>query len=342
MPILDLENVEEVKRYEEFIKTSDFGHSMQSVNWAYVKDNWDRDYVYLEDNEGNIKAAMSILSIKNDGEHAFLYAPRGPVCNINDIETVNKLIEEARSIVKKHKGFLLRLDPEVRYSDQLYESLRENINAENYSIRSRNLQNEKAFSNPRNLMIFDINGRDIEQIMSDFTSKKRSAIKKTYRDGVQTRRIKFGDPNFQLGLDCFYELTEIMAERQGITYRPKDYFVRLFEAYDDAILYETFDEEEVLASGIVTFYNNKAFYLYSASSDNKRNKNAAKQMNIEAIKDTSERKMKEYDFGGVYSTDTSDGLYNFKHWFTGAEGLRELIGEIDIIYNQELYDNFIN
>src|SRR5699024_12273191 len=106
--ILDLENIKEVKRYEEFIRTSPFGHSMQSVYWAHVKNNWNRDYIYLEDERGNINAAMSILSIKNDGEHALLYAPREPVCNINDTETVNQLIEEARPIVKKHKGFLLR------------------------------------------------------------------------------------------------------------------------------------------------------------------------------------------------------------------------------------------
>ena len=82
MPILDLSNSEEVARYKEFVASSPYGHVMQSLNWAKVKNNWDSDYVYLQDDAGNITAALSILSVKNDGEHAFMYAPRGPVCDL--------------------------------------------------------------------------------------------------------------------------------------------------------------------------------------------------------------------------------------------------------------------
>ena len=74
MPILDLSNREAVVRYEEFVASSPYGHVMQSLNWAKVKDNWDSDYVYLQDDAGNITAALSILSVKNDGEQAFMYA----------------------------------------------------------------------------------------------------------------------------------------------------------------------------------------------------------------------------------------------------------------------------
>ena len=47
MPILDLSNSEEVARYKEFVASSPYGHVMQSLNWAKVKNNWDSDYVYL-------------------------------------------------------------------------------------------------------------------------------------------------------------------------------------------------------------------------------------------------------------------------------------------------------
>ena len=57
MPILDLSNSEEVARYKEFVASSPYGHVMQSLNWAKVKNNWDSDYVYLQDDAGNITAA---------------------------------------------------------------------------------------------------------------------------------------------------------------------------------------------------------------------------------------------------------------------------------------------
>ena len=98
MPILDLSNREAVVRYEEFVASSPYGHVMQSLNWAKVKDNWDSDYVYLQDDAGNITASLSILSVKNDGEQAFMYAPRGPVCDFKDIDTVKALVKEASPI----------------------------------------------------------------------------------------------------------------------------------------------------------------------------------------------------------------------------------------------------
>jgi len=341
VPILDTTNDENVKKYEEFIKTSPYGHSMQSVNWSHVKKNWESDYVYLEDDKGEIEAAISIISVKNDGEHAFLYAPRGPVCDINNIEIVNQLIEEARPIVEKHNGFLLRMDPEVPYSEELYDFINNNLASDNFSLRSRNIEDEESFSNPRIHMILDVEGRDFDQFMSDWKSNKRRVTRKTYRDNLKTRRISYEDETFSESLDTFYELTKIMAERQEISYRPKDYFERIFEAFDDAVLYETYDEEEVLSSCIVVFYNKKAFYMYSASSDNKRDKNASRQMIVEGIKDTTQKNMDEYDFGGVYNLDMKDGLYNFKRWFTGEKGINEFLGEIDIIYDQKLYDDFI-
>lgn len=229
MPILDLSNSEEVARYKEFVASSPYGHVMQSLNWAKVKNNWDSDYVYLQDDAGNITAALSILSVKNDGEQAFMYAPRGPVCDFKDIDTVKALVKEAAPVIEKRNGFVLRMDPEFAYDEEVLESYR-NAGIANLAITTRGAD-EHSFSNPRMNMIADISMGTHDDFLKTVKSKNKGKIKVPYKHGLETLRFHRGDPGFEQALDNFYELTKIMAKRQGITYRPKDYFVRLFNAY---------------------------------------------------------------------------------------------------------------
>ena len=78
MPVLDKSNAADVARYENFIKSSPYGRATQDMNWSQVKNNWESDYVYLEEN-GEIIAALSILSVEAVDDASFSYASRGPV-----------------------------------------------------------------------------------------------------------------------------------------------------------------------------------------------------------------------------------------------------------------------
>lgn len=338
MAILDKNDHLKVNQYENFIKTSPYGHMMQSVRWANVKNNWESDYVYVEDQEGNIKAAMSILSIKNDGEHSFMYAPRGPVCDIKDTSLVSELLEEAKKVVEKRKGFLLRFDPPVAYDEELLSEYK-NLHLQNLEIKTQGL-NEHSFSNPRINMIlqFEEMGPDY---LSYLSSKQRYKVKVSLKQQLAIRRIYKDSDDFTKALDNFYDLTKEMAERQGITHRPKEYFKRIFESYEDVILYEVIDEEhELLSSCIVIRYNKKAFYIYAASSNNKRDKRASAFMNYHALHDALKDGYEEYDMGGIFSKDASDGLYAFKKELLTKESIREFIGEFDLVYDQKLYEEF--
>lgn len=314
---------------------------MQSVNWSHVKSNWRADFVYLRAADGSIKAALSILSIANDGQHSFLYAPRGPVCDLADVELVSALIKEAQPVIEKHHGFLLRMDPEVTYSPDLVKMYAQ----AGFAVRSREIADPHAFSNPRINMVVNLSGRTEENLFETYPSKTKNKIRKPYKSGITTRLVSVGDDDFLKSLDEFYHLTEIMAQRQGITYRPKEYFIRLMHAFDDTKLFVTScdadGEREVLSSCIVVSYNRKSFYMYAASSNEKRNLRPNDQMNFEAIKYAISRGMSEYDMGGVYSTETDDGLYNFKHQFAGDEGIREMLGEIDFVIDEARYRDFV-
>ncbi|MDO5025028.1 MAG: peptidoglycan bridge formation glycyltransferase FemA/FemB family protein [Trueperella sp.] len=354
MPILDLNDSAQLRKYSDFVANSPHGHMMQSPNWAKVKNNWNADYVYLEDDRGEITAALSILSVSNDGETSFMYAPRGPVCALDDPEVFQELLREALPVVEQRRGFLLRIDPFVPYSESLVSSLEQiDVPGAQTIVRSRLPQDrtdvdqttwEHSFSNPRHNMIMEFNGRSYEDIFLELPSKHRNKLRKTYRDGLETKRFRAGDPGLAEALDTFYELTKVMAARQGITHRPKEYFARLLEAFDDAVLYQTSDSEDVLSSSILISYAGLAFYSYAASSNKngKRNLNAPFQNCMEQVKDSIAAGLLRYDLGGLYVFDRSDGLYAFKSKITGAEGLHEFIGELDLVFDDARYQQWIS
>ena len=142
-------------------------------------------------------------------------------------------------------------------------------------------------------------------------------------------------------VDIFYDLIEVMAERQGINHRPQTYYKRLLKAYPDARLYFIKHEDDYLAGSISIPYGKKVAYLYAATSNVKRNYRGGDLLIFEQIKWTHSIGKRYFDFGGVFSDDDNDGLYGFKKGFTGEEGLFKFIGELDVVYNEEKYQEYL-
>ena len=226
MPVLDKADKNKCEEYEEFVRNSPFTHAMQAPAWAKVKNNWISEYVYLEE-DGKITAAMSVLGIKAVDDKTFLYAPRGPVSDFYDVETTKKLIEEARPLFEKHNAFLLRLDPCVKDDKELVKKYRD------AGFTFRNDETEiHSFSNPRYEIMLTLKGKTEEELMAGFNSMTRRHIRASYKNGVTS---EWG--RSQAEIDRFFEHHKTMAERQGITYRPKEYFERLVEAFPEIRIY---------------------------------------------------------------------------------------------------------
>lgn len=340
MPILDLNDKKKVEEYDRFIETSPYGNMMQARAWSDVKNNWNHDYVYTEDEDGKINSALSILSIKNDGEHAFMYAPRGPVCDPSDINQIKRLLKEADPVVEKRSGFLLRMDPEALYSKELIAMYEKEGYVVNASLDDAS---KGTYSNPPYNMILHLEGMDREALCDSYKSRDRSLIRKTYRDGLYTNRIDKQEESFYEALEELNELMQTVADREDISLRNLDYLKRIAHAFEDVKIFETCHPEgEVLSSSLVVSYNKKSFYIYAGSSNNHRKLNASTQMNQEAIEYALDKGYLEYDMGGIFSTDAGkDGLYRFKRRFVRKDDYTRYIGEIDVVYNRDYYKEFL-
>lgn len=325
--LLDKKNETDVKRYNEFVRNSPYAKIEQDMNWAIVKNNWDSNYFYIEE-DGKIVAALSVISVfDNRFNKKLYYAPRGPVCDIKNIDLVKKLLFEARDYAKENDGFLLRIDPEIEYNEDIAKLYEENGIGFN--------RDPEISSQPLMSLVLDIKGRSVDEIFKNFSKNTRKAVRHSYRVGLTTR---VGDRS---DLKLFYDMIVVMSDRQGISHRPYEYFERIYDAFENNIrLSFTELEGEPLCASMLLSYGDKCFAIYGASNNKYRNMDQNYQINFEEVKYAVENGFKEYDMGGIFSTDKDDGLYAFKKKFT-EDNVKNWIGEIDLVIDEEKYNQFI-
>lgn len=329
MPILDKNNKEQVDKYNNFVKNYPGASVMQDLNWSKVKNLWKQEAVYIE-KDGKIVAAMTILLEKVPAIKSYLmYASRGPVCDINNVELINKLVREVDPIAKKYNAFLLKFDPEAIYDEKL-----EKVYANNgYKVLGKNVDKDDLIQ-PRYNMVLNIANKTEEELLKQFSEKTRYNIKLASKKGVN---VRFSN-DFE-DLKIFYELYKVTTVRDRIGCRAYEYFENLLKAYDktQVRVYIAEHENDKLSAAIALNYGGKLFYIYGASSNEKRNLMPNYLMQWEMIKWGLETNCTNYDFGGVLILDKENGLYKFKSGFCKQEGVTEYIGEIDKVYNNLVY-----
>lgn len=332
MPVVNLENKQQYQKYIHFLQTSPYATATQDIAWSEVKNNWEPLYVYLEE-AGEIIAAMSILMVRAVGEKRLAYCCKGPVCDPTDVELVDRIVNEAALHAKEQGAFVVRFDPEVLYDDALQKQYEDKC----YIVRGRNVSSHDT-TQPRLNMVLNIKDKTEEQLLAGFHTKTRYNIRLADRKGVT---VEYG--NSTEYVEQFYRLYEIMSKRQGITYRPYEYFERMANAYGSFVrIYLAKHENDIIATGFALSYGDKTWYVYGGSADEKRNLMAPYLVQWEMIKWGLEQGKDRYDFGGVFELDNSDGLYRFKKGFCYEDDYTEYLGEIDLVLDEEGYNTFTN
>lgn len=331
MPILNKEDTEMVKKVDTFLQNSMYSNLHQSFEWAKVKsDKWESAYVYVEE-KGEIVAAMLVLIRRIGRIFTMMYAPRGPVCDVTDIELVKKLVEEAKPLAKKYHAFVLKMDPTIPYEETLIETYQQNglkVKSECKSILE--------LMQPLRSMLLHIKGKTAEEVMMQYSSKTRYNVRLAQKKGVSVRWS-----TEEADLQTFYDLMKITAQRDGIVIRVYEYYKTILETYGDkARIYLAEYEGKALSGALTVKYGDKVSYFYGASSNENRNVMPNYLMQQTMIEWAIESGCSEYDFGGVFSTNKEEGIYRFKEGFCRQEGATRFIGELDKVYNTSLYIAF--
>ena len=337
MPVLDMNDAAAVERYQAFVRGSKFGQVTQDLGWAAVKNNWTPRYAYVENEAGDIIAALSMLLTDTPSGKKFAYASKGPVMDMTDLDLFDQLVQEAKLALAQDDAYLLRIDPEIAYSEDLDVQLRDR----GYQTRNRNVadQGMHATIQPRLNMVLDLTAKpDAQETLDLYPSKTKSKLKRPMRDGVTVRYA-----NDAAALDAFFETYGDMAERHGISHRPKAYFERMQAAFpgeDIMRIYIAERDGELLSTGIGFKYGDKIWYMYAGSMDGNIYY-APYAVQTAMIQWAMDSQVSLYDMGGISEASPEDGLFVFKRTFVKDEP-REYIGEIDVVLDDAVYQQLVD
>ena len=323
----------EMQKYEDFVKKHPKGHFAQSLKWAKLKKEWKHEIVTVEDENGNITGSMLLLIRKIPiFKSTIIYSPRGPVCDIHDEDTFTKLIKKAEQVVKKNKGFILKMDPDLLNSDMTFKNIAKN-NGFNIIEKLTNINN---ILQPRIVFRLDLKNKTEDDIFKAFHSKTRYNIRLASKKGVTTRIGKRED------IGQLEDLMKITGKRDGFPIRTKEYFEELYDVLGSdcvRILFADY-EGKPIACTLSFLYGDKVWYMYGASSNEHRNLMSTYLLQWEGIKWALENNCNIYDFRGICATNENtrnEGLYRFKKGFN--PDLVEFT-EIYKVYNHFMYFMF--
>lgn len=320
----------ELEEYEEFVKNHPKGHFAQSLKWAELKKEWKHEIVTVRDENGKIQAAMLLLIRKIPVfKNTIIYSPRGPVCDVHDEKLLSELIKKAEEVVKKNKGFLLQLDPDVPNNDMEFKKIVKN---NGFNVIEK-LTNLNKVLQPRIVFRLNLKNKTEDEIFKEFHSKTRYNIRLAMKKGVTIRVGNRED------IAEFEKLMEITGKRDNFPIRTKEYFEEIYDVLGKDNVRFLFAEYEgkPIAAVLDFLYGDKVWYMYGASSNEYRNLMSTYLLQWEGIKWALENKCNYYDFRGICAIDENtknEGLYRFKKGFN--PDLIEFT-EIYKVYNHFIY-----
>ncbi len=328
--IISKEDKESCAELESFVLRCPKGHFLQSTLWPNAKPQWGWRAVLSRAEDGTIRGSLSVLIRKMPGGFSMLYAPRGPVCDIQDKEVMKELFDGAAQIAKQQKGYLLQIDPDILNSNEQFKRDMEELGfrCEGESLNFEGIQ-------PRFVFRLNIEGQTEQEVMAHFEQKTRYNVRLASKKGVVTKYWAGDEEIPDEALTAFSSIMEVTGKRDKFLVRNKEYFATMLKALGShARLYLAYLDGQPISGSLASQYGNKTWYMYGASSNEHRNVMPNYLLQWEMIRWAIEGKCSIYDFRGVSGDLSPDnplyGLYRFKKGFNGD--FCEFCGLFTIVY----------
>lgn len=327
MELKDFTNNE--KFFDSYVSSHPNGDVLQTTFWGHLKIGTDWKYLPLAVLEkGQIIASALILIRKLPfiGKTIF-YSPRGPL--FSNIESLHFLLSGVKKLAKKHKAILWKMDPALEAGHKDWQKIENTLVKVDTGLDFLGVQ-------PKFVMTLDITP-SLDTIMENMKSKTRYNIRYAQRKGVTVSlATKRND------IEKFYPLLLETAKRDGFTVRSKEYFYGIWDCLvsnNIAQLFLAHHEGDLLSATIAFRLGKRAWYVYGASSNHKRNLQPNHAIQWEMIKWAKGFGCTVYDFRGISGDLNPEnplyGLYRFKDGF-GAKVV-EYVGEYDLVFSRAYY-----
>jgi lipid II:glycine glycyltransferase (peptidoglycan interpeptide bridge formation enzyme) len=188
--MLSIVEIDESNRdyWDKEISKFETVHPLNAFGWGKVRaiDGWSPTYLMAKRGESVIGAVMILTKRIPLCGLSIMYAPRGPVFNLSDKETLRALLERIRMEAKKSHAIFLRIDP--------------NIN-EDAILRNDDLFTNEGFihlkhrwsfwNTPRDVYRIDLTKVDTEdELFKSLDRQARKAVRKARKQGVTIQQAR--------------------------------------------------------------------------------------------------------------------------------------------------------
>jgi len=262
---------------------------------------------------------------------SFLFCPHGPIINWQEADSVLPvLLKYLIKLGKKIKADFIRISP-----------LAENSTTNQKIVKNLSFKPAPVhMMHPELSWMLDLTASK-ETILSNMEKRTRYSIRKAEKDGVEV--ISSTDQN---DLDKFYEIYKQTADRQGFVPYTKDYLNKELQSFlqnNKIKIYFAYYQKELIATAMIVYTNNSAFYHHGASIRKYSNITASELLQWIAIKEAKQNGLSYYNFWGIVNEREKKhpwvGLSKFKKGFGGFA--EEYLHAQDYVLSTKYWLNYL-
>lgn len=193
---------------------------------------WDVYFVGVEDKKKLIAAAMLVSHKRHFGKYEF-YSPRGVLVDYENEDLLHYFLDEIKEFVKKHQGYIFRMDPYVIYKERDIDGniVEDGVNHSTVVSHLENLGFKKVSIPDMEqvgwMFSLPLEGKSCEQILKEMKPNTRNTIRKTEKIGITVKELGYDE------LDRFQNIMVETGERKNFSIRSVDYYQKMYELFHD-------------------------------------------------------------------------------------------------------------
>jgi peptidoglycan pentaglycine glycine transferase (the first glycine) len=306
-------------------------HPLNAYGWGKVRaiDGWSPTYLIA--NRGSSVVGAVMLLTKPIGLTGFsvMYAPRGPLFDLRDIETLKALLYRVRIQAKRSHSIFLRIDPNIPEVELL--------KADDPFIPEgfvHLIHRWTFWSAPRDVYRIDLTKFASEgDIFRSLHSKARTSIRKAHKQG-----LIIASATEERDLAKFYSIFRRHTVEKGFMSRGYEYQKALWDEFiikGNGRLFLALHNGEIVGGAIRLLFGRKCLSMHIAVPYSSHHLRANDALVWESIRWAKENGCKWFSFRGVGATPTQE---QFKRKF-GPEVV-SLVGYYDLPFHPVLYRLF--
>lgn len=193
---------------------------------------WDVYYVGVKEEKQLVAAAMLVSHKRHFGKYEF-YSPRGVLVDYEDNSLLCYFLNKIKQFVKKHHGYVFRIDPYVIYKERDIDG-----NVVDGGIDHSQVVSYLLDYGFKRVSILDmeqvgwmfslpLEGKTKEEILKEMKPNTRNTIRKTEKIGITVKELGYDE------LDRFQNIMIETGARKNFSVRSVDYYKKMYELFHD-------------------------------------------------------------------------------------------------------------